>query len=1274
MKTNQIITNKFHINFIHFILVALLLSTTSFKVQSQSILAKWDFNSNTIVTNGVVSVDNPIKNVYGVKQYTAPIFSNCKYSYNPNYNSGCGAALLYSCHCNTDDFMNAICLSNFYYSKGACNVSYDPNSSTFDPEGPANLNIDYTFPVGKTGCLSSFQLKILQSWVGKLKAEKQGVAVFRNGALIYNETKNIVLADVNKNPLVFDFPTNDPNFCADGTSQVSFKISFALVKILPVSSIIGYDDLILKGSCPYTPPLTISTIPTTCAQSGSNSDGTIKVTGGEGTEKFQFSLGSTFNTGAAIPASPTMIPPNGIIVDTLSNPSTPRNYTVRITSSTGAFIQDITTALNPGPYCPNCIIKLSGDLIPIQATCNGDVANDNAQIQVASVVGGTRVGISAGTTYSGPDFANATPLISGGHIFTGLPNPLSSQVYTVRIYKDDDLCYIDKQVTLNNKTCGCSKIVAELISSNSNDTNLANNSSVAQICTDTSKVDLELLKSVLPTSGSNCPTATEFTWTVTLFNNGIKTAKNITVLDALPSGLVASRTAVTSKGTFYSSIWTIDSLTSGQSATLTLYTKASQIGTFTNCAEVMSYTPDNDPDSSPGNGITTEDDYACSSISVLGTDLPTVQKSFSPARSVANSPVTLKINLINNENNPIQLIAPLIDTLPSSPAQLVIDSNPNLISNLSGVIANPGGITITIPQGTTLLPGSNLIQLKVIPPSDGVYCNVIKAGALKTEACNNLQETEACLEIFSDRPVPPVITKSITPSIIQVGQTATLTLTISNQNAQTMHVDQDLIDYFPPNLVAVGSPSGTCPNVTLQNGGTELVMAAGTNITANTTCTISVPIKSDIAGTYCNKILMGTLITTVDTTNNLINSEVSEACLDVIATPCTTLDLTGITPSSVSLAVNGNIDLSALGTGLTQKTIYQWSGTGTFSSQDSTTNYKAPSTAGTYTLKVLADNKLTGYGTCKDSITMNVSVCTNPSVSLSGTNLTCNSAHNGAVTTNVTGNVGAVTYLWSNGATTANISSLNSGVYSVTVTETALCKASASVTITEPTPMLLTCNKVDVTVHSGTNGQASVNASGGVSPYTYLWSNGATTSTITNLTAGNYSVTVNDSNNCTSTCSSQVNEPGCNLSATASGTNIKCNGVNDGTASVSYSGTTNPVTYQWSNGATTSSISGLSSGTYNVTVTENATCFATANYTVINTTIPLIFTTTHSEITCNGASNGSITITANGGVPPYQYSINNGQSFQANNVFTGLGPSNYVIKVKDANSCITTCF
>ncbi|MGB1318279.1 MAG: hypothetical protein ACPG5W_08735, partial [Flavobacteriales bacterium] len=158
------------------------------------------------------------------------------------------------------------------------------------------------------------------------------------------------------------------------------------------------------------------------------------------------------------------------------------------------------------------------------------------------------------------------------------------------------------------------------------------------------------------------------------------------------------------------------------------------------------------------------------------------------------------------------------------------------------------------------------------------------------------------------------------------------------------------------------------------------------------------------------------------------------------------------------------------------------------------------------------------------------------------------------------------------------------------------------ITITvNPDNVVADCSSTPVDCNGGATGSVSVAPSGGTAPYTVLWSTGATTMTVSNLTAGSYSVTVTDANGCSETCTAEVEEPS-DLTADCSSQNGTCSNNNEASASVSAAGGTNPYSYAWSNGATTSSIDGLAVGTYSVTVTDANGC--TDDCSVIVTVTP----------------------------------------------------------------------
>ena len=338
----------------------------------------------------------------------------------------------------------------------------------------------------------------------------------------------------------------------------------------------------------------------------------------------------------------------------------------------------------------------------------------------------------------------------------------------------------------------------------------------------------------------------------------------------------------------------------------------------------------------------------------------------------------------------------------------------------------------------------------------------------------------------------------------------------------------------------------------------------------------------------------------------------------------------------------------------------------------------------TYTVTGLTANGATGVSVsatfvgdpaCTASTTFNApaSCACNLSATANNnqSNVSCNGGSDGSTTAIASGNAGAVTYLWNNGATTATISGLTAGDYTVTITETPTCTATASVTITQPTALSLTCNKTDVTTNGGSDGTASVSATGGTSPYTYAWDSGETTASISGKTAGTYIVTVTDDNGCTAMCSSTINEPGCNLSATANNnqSNVSCNGGSDGSTTAIASGNAGAVTYLWSNGATTATISGLTAGDYTVTITETPTCTAVAMATITQPTA-LSLTCNKTDVTTNGGSDGTASVSATGGTSPYTYAWDSGETTAS---ISGKTAGTYIVTVTDDNGCTAMC-
>jgi gliding motility-associated-like protein len=417
---------------------------------------------------------------------------------------------------------------------------------------------------------------------------------------------------------------------------------------------------------------------------------------------------------------------------------------------------------------------------------------------------------------------------------------------------------------------------------------------------------------------------------------------------------------------------------------------------------------------------------------------------------------------------------------------------------------------------------------------------------------------------------------------------------------------------------------------------------------------------------------------TAPTANNLVAGTYTVTVTD--ANGCNSSAVATITQPNALTPTISVANLYCLGATNASATVTMAGGTPPYTYSWNTTPVQTTATAsnlpvGNYTVTV------TDANSCSVTAAAVVATPAFPlSVSMGTVNpVLCNTGSTGSATVVVSGGATPYTYSWNSvpSQATATASNLPAGTYTVTVTDNYGCTGSASATITQPSSALnaAVSSQTNVLCFGNSTGAATVIANGGTPPYAYSWTTTPvqTVATATGLATGTYTVTVTDANGCTKTVAPVISQPAQPLSAAITGqTNILCYGTATGNATVSANGGTAPYTYSWNTTPIQTGItaSGLTAGTYTVTVTDANGCTQTATAIITQPTGPLtagISGQTH--VLCYGNATGTASVTAAGGTAPYTYSWNT-TPVQTSSTATFLGAGTYTVMVSDANGCV----
>ena len=367
---------------------------------------------------------------------------------------------------------------------------------------------------------------------------------------------------------------------------------------------------------------------------------------------------------------------------------------------------------------------------------------------------------------------------------------------------------------------------------------------------------------------------------------------------------------------------------------------------------------------------------------------------------------------------------------------------------------------------------------------------------------------------------------------------------------------------------------------------------------------------------------------------------------------------TSYTVQNVSCFGGNNASISLTVTGGTPAYTYNWAPNVGNSSAVSNLS------AGIYTVTI-KDSK-----GCALTQTISVTQPTALNNSFALTNVSCFNGNNGSISSTVSGGTAPYTYQWSptggNGATASNLSA---GSYSLLVTDAKNCTSLFSTAITQPTQLQVNVSSTNETCDYLNNGTATATVSGGQPAYVYQWQPGNLPgSSVSNLSSGNYTLTVTDNNGCKVVSLATITQPPTLTLSIISASNINCFGGNNGSLSVNASGGTPSYIYSWQpNVSSGPTATGLSSGSYTITTNDSKGCAAQLVTTLTQPTASLTATANSGSVSCNGGSNGTLSSSASGGTAPYTFNWSPINISGQNVVNVGAG--NYSVLITDANGC-----
>ena len=469
----------------------------------------------------------------------------------------------------------------------------------------------------------------------------------------------------------------------------------------------------------------------------------------------------------------------------------------------------------------------------------------------------------------------------------------------------------------------------------------------------------------------------------------------------------------------------------------------------------------------------------------------------------------------------------------------------------------------------------------------------------------------------------------------------TYTCNVSDANLCPYTAVVNITNQSGPAITAIASSSVTCYNGT---NGTATVTATGTVLTYSWS-------PSGGSSSSASGLSNGSYTVAVTDANSCVTSSVVTVnqATDIIPTSSVTASACGATAGSATVsATGGNGSYS-----------YTWTPSG------GNTNVASNLGAGSYVCTITDGNN------CVKTVSVFITTTSGPTATIAASSsVTCNNGNNGSATVSASGGTGTLSYTWApsgGNGTTAN--GLPAGSYTCVVMDANQCLTTSSVTINQPTAISSPVVTTSVSCNGGTNGVATVNASGGTGTITYTWvPSGGNASSATGLGVGTYTCNMTDANGCTTNTIAVIAQPTA-LSASVTTTSVSCNGGNNGVAVASASGGVGPYQYTWApTGGNNAPAINLTVGTYTTHITDANNC--SFNITsVITGPTAITSSSTFTNVTCHGAHNGIGSVNPAGGTGAYTYSWSPTGGSGATTTST-LGAGTFTCTIKDGNGCI----